>query len=179
MSLKNNFRIIVALGAAGFVLLAALWLTSERSRILRAIQDNSRNFVETAWSFVAQYHALAQEGKLNQEEAQKHAMELVGMMRYEKDNYLWINDFHPRMVMHPTKPELNGADLTNYRDPNGRALFVKMVQAVRNNGSGFVEYVWPKPGLENPVRKLSYVKGFEPWGWLIGTGTYIDDVDAM
>jgi methyl-accepting chemotaxis protein len=87
--------------------------------------------------------------------------------------------FDPRMVMHPTKPQLNGADLTNYRDPNGRALFVEMVQAVRNNGSGFVEYVWPKPGSETPVRKLSYVKGFEPWGWLIGTGTYIDDVDAM
>ena len=69
MSLKNNFRIIVALGALGFVLLAAIWLATERSRIMQAKKDNSRNLVETAWSVVAQYHALAQEGKLNQEEA--------------------------------------------------------------------------------------------------------------
>jgi methyl-accepting chemotaxis protein len=179
MSLKSHFRIIVALGALGFVLLAAIWLTTERSRIMQAKKDNSRNLVETARSVVAQYDALAQEGKLKQEKAQKHAMELVGMMRYEKDSYLWINDFHPRMVIHPTKPELNGADLTSYRYPNGRALFVEMVQAVRNFGSGFVEYVWPKPGSETPVRKLSYVKGFEPRGRLIGTATYIDDVDAM
>jgi methyl-accepting chemotaxis protein len=179
MSLKNNFRIIVALSALGFVILAAIWLTTERSRIMQAKKDNSRNLVETAWSVVAQYHALAQEGKLKQEDAQKHAMELVGMMRYEKDNYLWINDFHPRMVMHPTKPELNGADLTNFKDPDGKALFVEMADTVRKNGAGFVDYMWPRPGSDKPVPKLSYVKGFESWGWLIGTGIYMDDVDAM
>lgn len=179
MSLKNNLRVIVAMGAAGFVVLAALWLTTERSRILRAKQDNARNLVETAWSIAAQYHTLEQDGKLRPEEAQKRASEVIGMMRYDNDNYLWINDLHPTMVMHPTKPQLNGTDLTNFKDPAGKALFVEMVDTVRKNGAGFVYYMWPKPGSDQPVSKLSYVKGFEPWGWLIGTGIYMDDVDAM
>lgn len=179
MTLKNNFRIIAGLAAAGFLVLTALWLTSERSRILRAKQDNARNLVETAWSIAAHYHSLEQDGKLRPEEAQKRAGEVIGMMRYDRDNYLWINDLHPTMVMHPTKPQLNGTDLTNFKDPTGKTLFVEMADTVRKNGAGFVDYMWPKPGSDQPVPNLSYVKGFDSWGWLIGTGIYMDDVDAM
>jgi methyl-accepting chemotaxis protein len=87
---------------------------------------------------------------------------------------------HPRMVMHAIKPELDGKDLTQNKDPTGKALFVEFVNTVRGSstGGGFVSYMWPKPGSDQPVEKLSYVKGFEPWGWIIGSGVYIDNVDA-
>jgi len=87
---------------------------------------------------------------------------------------------HPTMVMHPRMPQLDGQDLTNYRDADGKALFVEMVRTVTKNGRGFVSYQWPRPGKEHDgaVAKLSYVEGFEPWGWVIGTGIYVDDVNA-
>ncbi len=86
---------------------------------------------------------------------------------------------HPKMVMHPIKPELDGHDLSTFKDPNGKLLFVDFVDVVRKDGSGFVAYEWPKPGFEKPQPKLSFVIGFAPWNWVIGTGVYIDDLKAQ
>ncbi|MGY4450551.1 HAMP domain-containing protein/uncharacterized protein YoxC [Bradyrhizobium sp. i1.3.1] len=85
----------------------------------------------------------------------------------------------PKMVMHPIKPELDGKDLSGMKDPAGNALFMGFVDVVNKQGAGFYSYLWPKPGFEQPVGKISYVKGFAPWGWIIGTGIYLDDVDAV
>jgi methyl-accepting chemotaxis protein len=81
--------------------------------------------------------------------------------------------------MHPIKPELDGRDMTGDKDPNGLNLFTEFVKEVTANGAGFVAYMWPKPGSEHPVKKISYVKGFAPWGWVIGSGVYIDTVDTV
>ncbi len=83
------------------------------------------------------------------------------------------------MVMHPIKPEMNGNDLSAYKDPNGKLLFVDFADTVRKSGSGFVPYEWPKPGFDKPQPKLSYVVGFAPWNWVVGTGVYIDDLKAQ
>ena len=71
----------------------------------------------------------------------------------------WINDMHPRMVMHPVRPELNGQDLSANKDPNGLPLFMEFVRIVKTQGAGFVPYMWPKAGSDIPVEKTSYVKG--------------------
>ena len=70
--------------------------------------------------------------------------------------------------MHPIKPELEGKSMSEVKDPTGKVLFVEFVNVVKASGAGFVDYLWPKPGSEKPVQKLSYVKGFEPWGWIVG-----------
>ena len=85
----------------------------------------------------------------------------------------------PRMVMHPLKPEMNGRDLSNYKDPTGKKLFAEMVQVAQASGSGFVSYEWPKPGKAAPQPKLSYVAAFQPWGWVIGTGVYVQDLSEL
>src|SRR5437667_4001876 len=82
------------------------------------------------------------------------------------------------MIMHPMKPELDGTDLTALKDPSGKAVFVEFVRAAQSADGASVYYLWPKPGMAQPVAKLSFVKRFAPWGWVIGTGIYIDDVDA-
>jgi methyl-accepting chemotaxis protein len=82
------------------------------------------------------------------------------------------------MVMHPIKPELDGKDLSGFADPSGKKLFVAFVDVAKSSGSGFVDYLWPKPGLDKPVPKISYVKRFEAWDWVVGSGIYVDDVDA-
>jgi methyl-accepting chemotaxis protein len=107
------------------------------------------------------------------------ALQIIKNLKYNQKDYFWINDLHPRMVMHPYKPKLNGRDLTNYKDPHGKRLFVEFVKVCRKNGEGFVDYYWPKYGAKKPVPKISFVKLFKPWGWIIGTGLYVDNVEAM
>jgi methyl-accepting chemotaxis protein len=146
------------------------------SRMLEEREAKIRAVVETADGVLATYAKLAQQGKMTEEDARRTALELLRQTRYEGREYIWVNDLHPRMVMHPTKPELDGKDLSQDADPNGKLLFVEFVKTVRTSGAGYVDYLWPKPGSAVPVPKVSYVKLFEPWGWVIGSGLYLDDL---
>jgi len=133
----------------------------------------------TALAIFQKYHALEKAGTMTREEAQKAASDVISSMRYGDSGYFWINDMHPKMIMHPIKPKLNGTDLTQNKDPNGKFLFVEFVNTVKASGDGFVDYYWPKPGAEEPVLKYSHVAGFQPWGWVVGTGVYADDLAAL
>ena len=181
MDVKAKFRLTVAVAASGLLALSGFWLQSEHLSLLAEKQEQAKNLVAIPYSIIAHQYALEKEGKISRDEAQRTAIEAIQAVRYDGDNYFWINDMHPTMVMHPIKSQLNGKDLTNYKDPAGKRLFLEMVKAVRRDGQGFVRYQWPRPGKENQgsVAKLSFVRGFEPWGWIIGTGIYIDDVDAV
>ncbi len=116
---------------------------------------------------------------LSETERRIKALSIVKAMRYDGNNYLWINDTRPAMVMHPIKSSLDGKDLSGFKDPNGKFLFNEMAKVCQSNGEGIVDYFWPKPGSDKPVAKISYVKLFRPWGWIIGTGIYIDDVNRL
>lgn len=178
MSLKGSIRIIVAVAAVGLLALAGLWLKSERSGLLSERMQSTKNLVNIPYSVLTEQYKLESEGKISRLEAQRTAIEAIKTMRYEGDNYFWINDMHPTMVMHPTKPELNGKDLSEIKDPTGKTIFVDFVNAARTLDGNYVLYQWPKPGKDKPVQKLSYVKQFEPWGWVVGTGVYIEDIDS-
>jgi methyl-accepting chemotaxis protein len=177
MSLKKRFLAVIALAVFGLLSFAAFWLTTERDRMLAQKREKIQSLVESVSSLLERCYSLEQHG-MSRPEAQKQAIALVSAMRYEGDNYFWINDLRPTMVMHPTKPQLDGTDLSTLKDPTGKALFIEMADVVRRDGAGFVAYQWPRPGAAQPVSKISYVKGFAPWGWVIGTGIYVDDVDA-
>ncbi|MCP3923601.1 MAG: methyl-accepting chemotaxis protein [Desulfobacterales bacterium] len=116
-----------------------------------------------------------------EESLKKDASKLVGTLRYGPDSkdYFWIHSMDLKMVMHPIKPALNGKKLDGFKDPNGKKLFVEMVNVCKQKGKGFVEYMWPKPGFDKPVPKLSYVKLFKEWNWIVGTGVYLDDIAAL
>ena len=118
-------------------------------------------------------------GELDEASAKAEALALIKGLRYGADDYFWINDSHPTMVMHPMKPELDGKDLSGVEDKQGLRLFVAFADLARAQGAGEVAYYWPKPGVEEPVRKISYIKRFAPWDWIIGTGVYVDDVEAQ
>ncbi len=112
---------------------------------------------------------------------QNKAKNLVKSLRYgpEMKGYFWINDLHPRVVMHPYKGQLEGKDLSDLKDPKGKHLFLEMAKICKENGEGFVDYMWPKYGADKPVPKLSFVKLFKPWGWIVGTDVYIDDIEKI
>ena len=135
--------------------------------------------VETAYSLVAGLEARVRKGELDEASAKAEALALIKGLRYGNDDYFWINDSHPTMVMHPMKPELDGKDLSGVEDKQGLRLLVAFADLARAQGAGEVAYYWPKPGVEEPVRKISYIKRFAPWDWIIGTGVYVDDVEAQ
>ncbi|WP_236661515.1 methyl-accepting chemotaxis protein [Aeromonas media] len=147
-------------------------LMGEKSRQTRAQ-------VDTAYSLVAGLEARVRKGELDEASAKAEALALIKGLRYGADDYFWINDSHPTMVMHPMKPELDGKDLSGVEDKQGLRLFVAFADLARAQGAGEVAYYWPKPGVEEPVRKISYIKRFAPWDWIIGTGVYVDDVEAQ
>ena len=134
---------------------------------------------ELALGIVKEEYAAGEKAGLSAAEAQKRAADRLRTMRYGQGEYFWINDMQPRMVMHPTTPELQGKDVSDFKDPTGRRFFSEFVDVVKREGGGIVSYEYIKPGHDKPQPKVSYVVGFAPWGWVIGTGVYIDDLRAQ
>jgi methyl-accepting chemotaxis protein len=167
----------VAILAIGVVTLHALH--DLRNQLFEDRAIATRQLAESAHSILVRYHALAASGALSEDDAKRAALETIKNLRYGEKDYFWINDMYPRMVMHPLKPELDGKDVRDFKDHAGKHLFIEMLETVKKDGGGLVTYLWPKPGAEKPVSKISYVKEFKPWGWIVGTGIYVDDVDRL
>ncbi|MEH0019743.1 MAG: cache domain-containing protein [Desulfobacter sp.] len=139
------------------------------------------HLTESAWSTLALYHDRETSGELSREDAQAGAISHLEHLRYgpELKDYFWINDYTPVMIMHPYRPDLVGKNIAGFEDPAGKKLFSLMVDTVKQSGAGFVDYLWQWQADSNRiVPKISYVRGFEPWGWVIGTGIYVEDVRA-
>ena len=203
MSLRGKLMALSAATVAALILLFAVSLNSEKTQLIHDRQEKLRNLVETAYATVAHFEKQAKDGKLSADDAKTAAMNALRDVRYDKVEYFWINDLGkpaPKMLMHPTVPALEGKVLDAERfnkatsmqagtdgtvtTVNGKNLFVAFVEIVDVAGHGYVGYQWPKPKAgggttEELYPKLSYVKKFEPWGWVIGSGIYIDDVDAL
>ena len=184
LSIKNlriRIKLLLIVGCAlfGIVLLASMSLLFLKQDLQRERELKTRHLVESAHSILGFYQRMAAEGKVSQQQAKALAMAAVKAMRYGENGYFWINDMQPKMVMHPIQPELDGKDLSERKDVAGNRFIVACVETVKAHGAGFVYYYKPKPGLDKSLRKLSYVKGFAPWGWVIGSGIYLDDVNAI
>ena len=178
-SIKLRIYSIIGLSFCGLIGLAAMQVGNLESSLRDQRKNELSHLAETALSIVRDEYDTSQRDHTSVELAQKQAAERIGKLRYGNGDYFWINDLTPRMIMHPLKPELDGQDLSNTKDPNGKRLFVEFAETVKRQGSGVVDYQWPKPGKDAPQPKLSYVTGFEPWGWVIGTGVYVDDLQAQ
>ncbi|WP_158107978.1 methyl-accepting chemotaxis protein [Vibrio furnissii] len=147
--------------------------------LMLAKQNQTRHLVESTTSLLNYFYQQQTSGALTEQQAQQQAKQAIAAARYGDEDYFWIHDLTPTMVMHPFKPQLDGKALSEVKDPNGKALFVEMAHRARDQGEGVVYYLWPKPGAQEAVEKVSYVKLFKPWGWIVGSGVYIDDVQAL
>ncbi len=175
---RAKILLIVAASLVGMGLMVTLALTNLRSELLEGRRLKTQHVVEVGHGLVRHYLAEAKAGRLSTEQAQAAALSSLRALRYGGNEYFWVNDMRARMVMHPIKPELEGKDLAEFKDPAGKKLFSEFVAKVAADKAGFVDYLWPKPGFEQPVPKVSYVMGVDEWGWVVGSGIYIDDVDA-
>ncbi|MEZ5660745.1 MAG: methyl-accepting chemotaxis protein [Burkholderiaceae bacterium] len=169
---------IISFSFVAPMLTLLIWqVSSEFDRALQARKIATRQHVEIAHGLVGWAHAQQIAGKMTETQAQAFAKEQLSKLRYGKDEYFWINDDRrPSMVMHPTRPDWTGKDLGAVRDPDGLLMYREMVSVVKRDGAGFVSYHDNRPGESVSAGKVSYVKGFAPWGWIVGTGVYIDDI---
>jgi methyl-accepting chemotaxis protein len=149
-------------------------VTKYRESLLEDVKERLKTRTELAVNAINKHY---KEG--DNDQSKESAGNLIRQMTYGKSGYFWINDFFPKMVMHPFSPHLEGKSLRDFKDPNGVHLFNEMVEVSKAHGEGFVPYMWPKPGVEEPQPKMSFVMAFKPWNWIIGTGVYIDDIDRM
>jgi len=178
LSISRRLTGLVGCALLALLVLAGVLMVSERSLIMHERESSVRQAVETAYGVIAHFHEQASKGTITEDEAKQRAKDAVRALRYSGNEYFWINDMHPTMLMHPISPKLEGQDLSGNKDPTGKFLFVEFVNAVKKNGSGFVNYMWPKPGSTDSVAKVSFVKGFAPWGWIVGSGVYVDTVQT-
>jgi methyl-accepting chemotaxis protein len=178
LPIAQRLLLVTLLVAGGVLAVALVSLVQLRTTLMDGKIEKVHAVVEAAHGVLQDLHASVGRGERTEEAARSEALRVIARLRYEDGNYLWINDMQPVMVMHPIKRELDGKDLAGFQDPNGKHLFQEFVRVVRASGQGTVDYYWPKPGAEKPQPKVSYVQGFAPWGWIVGSGVYVDDVDA-
>lgn len=181
---SGNFFLKIVMPA---VLAMLLFVLSVYMFILPAFESNAieqkrtmlHELTNTAWSILQKYHNDHVKGLITKQEAQLQAVEEVKALRYglDKKDYFWITDLEPRMIMHPYVEDLTGKNLYDYVDPDGKQLFIEAARIAKDQGEGFIRYKWQfKDDPLHIVPKLSFVKRFEPWEWVIGTGIYLDDV---
>ncbi|AEF53984.1 methyl-accepting chemotaxis protein [Marinomonas posidonica] len=177
--IKHRLISLLVFFSIGLILVISLSLSENKTTLLNEKYAQTKHVVETATGVLTHFQALEESGELSRDEAQRYAMETIKGIRYAGTEYFWINDYNAVIVMHSVKPSLDGKDLANLEDPNGKKLFSEFVKVVKAQQAGFVDYLWPKPGSEQPVEKISYVQGFAPWGWIVGSGIYLDDVNQQ
>jgi methyl-accepting chemotaxis protein len=203
LSLKVKFILLLVIVLTGYVSLSLVNVFNSKERMLLEKKIKLKHVTEVAYGILEHYHKLQTEGKLSEQEAKAAAIAQIKSIRYEGKEYFWINDDTlpiPKMVMHPTVPALDGKVLDDekfncaktmqygidgeiIKTDGKKNLFQAFVEVVNKSGVGYVSYYWPKPlpggGVTKELYpKLSFVKKFEPWHWVIGSGVYIDDVDA-
>jgi len=133
---------------------------------------------DNTFSLVNHYYDLFQAG-MPEQQAKQEAINAIRKLRYNGSEYFWVNDANHIMIVHGAKPELEGKNVADVKDPDGVFLFREIVKTAKSSrDGGFVNYMWPKAGKEQPQPKISFVKEFKPWGWIVGTGVYTDDIST-
>lgn len=153
VSISRRLWLILIVAIVMLLTLGVLMLKQIHDDLYDGKAQKTQHVVQTASGILNYYHDLETAGTLTREAAQKQALTVVRGLRYDQNDYFWINDLTPVMIMHPANPKLEGQNLSTIRDPDGFALFNEMVAIAKAKGAGMVDYRWPKPGASAPVEK--------------------------
>ena len=159
------------------VALFAFFLPGYENELLQRKRDTIRELTHTVWSMLEEAQREINAGA-PPEETKKHVAEQIRHLRYgpEEKDYFWIQDLTPKMIVHPYRPDLDGKNIGDITDSRGIKIFSAFADIVKKNGEGYADYVWQwKDDPDRQEVKESYIELFKPWGWVIGTGIYIDD----
>ena len=170
------FFMIYLVTGLGFAWLWFNQIPEVQQALLNERIQATRNLVEVVNSMLFHYQERAAAGQIPLAEAKQRALHTLKNIRYSTGQYFWVHDLTPTMLMHPVQSNLDGTNLTNFRDAAGRLLFVEMNQLVLRQQQGSISYLWPRPQGGDPERKTSWVSLYQPWNWVVGSGIYLDDL---
>ncbi len=175
----TRLMLIVVVAVIGMIAVGAIGLVNLRDNLIADRQVQTRTLIQSALGTVSHYHAEAVAGRISMPEAQQRAMAALRDVRFGANDYYFIYRHDGTVLMLGPRPDLEGQELSHLRDINGVAIVRDLIAAARSGDNGFLLYHWPRAGQQEHQPKLSYAANFEPWEWVIGTGIYIDDVDAV
>jgi methyl-accepting chemotaxis protein len=176
--LGRKLGAIMAISLTGLVLITGFGLTALDHNLLIERERQAKTMVQAVHTLLEGLQKRVTSNQITLEDAQNEATHAINAIRYGENDYIWVNDLNHHMIVHPIDTKLNGQDMSDFKDPDGKTLFQDVVSVAKESGEGAIDYRWSKPGFNEPVDKISYVKLFEPWGWVIGTGVYLDEVQA-
>ncbi|MET4731566.1 methyl-accepting chemotaxis protein [Thalassospira sp. MBR-102] len=179
MKIGTRMLIIVAGAILAALLVGAFGLTELRSNMLEDRKAKTKNLVESTISLIGHFHAMEQSGEMTTEQAQNAAKAAVAALRYDETNYFFVFDYTPVVLIHDIKKDLVGKNLSDAVDGSGKHHYREFARVAKEDGQGFVDYTYQVPKSDKLRPKLSFVKAFKPWGWVVATGIYIDDVNAV
>ena len=177
IAIERRLWLILLVAMLTIAVLMALVLLQIRAGLYGAKLYQIQTAVENTAGILQRFHHLQQQGVLSEEDAQQQAREMIRGLRYDSTEYFFIQSLDQRMLLHPLSPALEGRDVSGLKDANGLAINGEMLKIAQGAGKGIVEYSWPKPG-GGAADKISYVELFKPWGWILGSGVYIDDIQG-
>lgn len=178
MSLNRKLWLSLALVWLGLLGVGVWSAVETRGTMLAERKAGMVNLVDAAQGIVSGYYALSQSGRMSEADAQREALARLAAMRYGESGYLFVMDSKPVVLMHPTLPQMTGKAVGDFKDPDGKLLYVAIVDAAKASGRGFAQYRGRLPHSETAVPKLSYVVRFAPWDWNITSGVFIKDIDT-
>jgi len=177
ISIRIKFLTISVVMICAIIGVSAVLLASLRDTQEESGQEKAKSIVEVAIGTMKDFEARAARGEISQEVARNTARNTVRAMRYSGNEYLFVTDLDGRIEVHGGQPQIEGRNLGDYRDPNGVPFFQLLVEKARKGG-GYVSYSWPKAGQTAPSPKIAYAQLMTGWNWMVGTGVYVDDIDA-
>ncbi|CZF84327.1 methyl-accepting chemotaxis protein [Grimontia marina] len=179
LSIRQRLSLIIVIALLSLISVTTISLIFKRDNMLEERKNQIQLLVETAESLVTRLYQQSQAGDISVQEAQKRAITALDAMRYGTNGYFMIYDMNATMVHHPITSSLIGKDLASLQDVNGVYIILEQVNKAKSGG-GFVAYHWKKTGAdETPYPKIAYSLPFQPWGWVLNTGLYVDDVEAV
>lgn len=182
MRINQRLWLILVTALISLLLITFISLDHLRKEIHAAEITKATHLAEAAHSLLAAYHAKELSGEMSPDQARREGLAALRGMRYDGNEYFWVNDMNYVMLMHPFAPETEGVDLSTLGRPGSVNVIQEMVDQARIQGSGHYEYDWVKPGgdigVDDPVRRLAAFTHFKPWDYMIGTGIYLTEMEG-
>ena len=176
--IKQKVNLLTFFAPVAFFLLIFFYLIPQAANeIFHSKELEIKHIVETAHGVFNHYYDKYKTGEISEEEAKNLSLSSINSLRFDHDNYFFIIDKDAKMVNHPFNKELNGKSVRHIKDADGKPLFIEFVDIANKQGEGFSEYKWTRPGKSKAVTKEAYLKSFDKWSWIIGSGIYLDDVE--
>ncbi len=179
-TLKSKLLLALVVMWIGLLVLAAWSALNTRQNMINEREAGLKRVVETAEGILKSYAAEVATGKTPLADAQKQALERIAAMRYDNDNYIFVFDSKPVVLMHPTNKSVVGKNVGDRKDSDGKLYYVEMVKVGKAQQRGYVNYMGRLPGADdtNRTQKVSYLIYYQPWDWLMVSGVFLNDVES-